>query len=204
MQVRVITSRYQEGLQGFPEDALRQATFGREVLSVSEHFFVHANVPHLTLVLSLGDVPNYENAGSYRPRNPGAPNPEDGLPDSAKSVYRALKGWRNETARNEGRPAYAIARNAQLAELAKCAPKTLAGIREIDGFGEAFCERYGRKVLELLAATPKEETAQSATMDFPSSRAEDVPLAESPSPQKGDVPLTEGSLFDEMTEGKSR
>jgi len=43
---------------------VRQATFGREVLSVSEHFFVFGNVPHLTLVLSLGDAPQYENAGS--------------------------------------------------------------------------------------------------------------------------------------------
>ena len=36
MQVRVITMRYQEGLQGFPEDALRAATFGKTVLDVRE------------------------------------------------------------------------------------------------------------------------------------------------------------------------
>ena len=36
MQVRVITMRYQEGLQGFPEDALRAATFGETVLDVRE------------------------------------------------------------------------------------------------------------------------------------------------------------------------
>ena len=30
MQVRVITMRYSGGIQGFPEDALRRATFGRE------------------------------------------------------------------------------------------------------------------------------------------------------------------------------
>ena len=46
MQVRVVTLRYNEALQGFPEEALRAATFGREVLNVSEHFFVHGNVPH--------------------------------------------------------------------------------------------------------------------------------------------------------------
>lgn len=37
MQVRVITMRYQEGLQGFPEDALRAATFGKTVLDVREY-----------------------------------------------------------------------------------------------------------------------------------------------------------------------
>ena len=150
MQIRVVTLRYNEALQGFPEEALRAATFGREVLNVTEHFFVHGNVPHLTLVLSLGDSPQYENSGSYRPRDPNAPNPEEGLTDEQKTCYRALKAWRNETAKSEGRPAYAIARNAQLAELVKAMPKSLAAIKEIDGFGEGFCEKYGKKVLELM------------------------------------------------------
>ena len=46
MQIRVVTLRYNEALQGFPEDTLRTVTFGREVLNVSEHFFMHGNVPH--------------------------------------------------------------------------------------------------------------------------------------------------------------
>ena len=150
MQIRVVTLRYNEALQGFPEDVLKVATFGREVLNVSEHFFVHGNVPHLTLVLSLGDSPRYENAGSYRPRDPNALNPEDGLTDEQKTCYRALKTWRNETAKLEGRPAYAIARNTQLAELVKAMPKSRSAIKEIDGLGEGFCEKYGKRVLELM------------------------------------------------------
>jgi hypothetical protein len=47
MDVRVITLRYQEGMQGFPEGALRQAIAGRDVLEAREHFFTHGNVPHL-------------------------------------------------------------------------------------------------------------------------------------------------------------
>ena len=46
MQTRVITLRYNEALQGFPEEALRAATFGRELLNVTEHFFVHGNVSY--------------------------------------------------------------------------------------------------------------------------------------------------------------
>lgn len=151
MQIRVVTLRYNEAQQGFPEEALRAATFGREVLSASEHFFVHGNVPHLTLVLSLGDAPGRESGGYYRGRDPNAPDPEGGMTDGQKTCYRALKAWRNETAKAEGRPAYAIARNTQLAELAKAVPRTLAGIREVEGFGEGFCEKYGKKVLALLA-----------------------------------------------------
>ena len=39
MDVRVVTLRYSDGLQGFPEEALRKATAGRDVLAVREHFF---------------------------------------------------------------------------------------------------------------------------------------------------------------------
>ena len=165
MQIRVITLRYQEGLQGFPEDALRAATFGKTVLGVSEHFFLHGNVPHLTLVLQVGDAPAYENAAGYRPRNPNVPDPSEGLADEQKTVYRALKAWRNETAKAEGRPAYAIARNTQLAELAKVAPKTKSALREVEGFGESFCTRYGEKILALMGETvsipaPEEKSAE--------------------------------------------
>ena len=153
MQIRVVTLRYNEALQGFPEDALKSATFGREVLNATEHFFVHGNVPHLTLVLSLGDTSKYENADSYRQRDPNAPDPETGMTDEQKMRYRALKTWRNETAKSEGRPAYAIARNVQLAELVKAAPKSLAAIKEINGLGEGFCERYGKTVLGMMEDT---------------------------------------------------
>ena len=150
MQIRVVTLRYNEALQGFPEDVLKAVTFGREVLNATEHFFVHGNVPHLTLVLSLGDSSRYENAGSYRQRDPNAPNPEEGLTDEQKMRYRALKAWRNETAKSEGRPAYASARNTQLAELVKAMPQSLSGIREVEGLGDGFCEKYGTKVLNLI------------------------------------------------------
>ena len=36
MQVRVVTMRYQEGLQGFPEEVLQKVTFGKTVLAASE------------------------------------------------------------------------------------------------------------------------------------------------------------------------
>ena len=39
MQIRVITLRYNEALQGFPEEVLRAATFGREVLNENNNGF---------------------------------------------------------------------------------------------------------------------------------------------------------------------
>ena len=48
-------------------------------------------------------------------------------------------------------PAYAIARNRQLAELVMKAPKTLAALKEIEGCGESFAKQYGDTVLHMLA-----------------------------------------------------
>ena len=150
MDVRVITLRYQEGLQGFPEDALRKAISGREVLEAREHFFMHGNMPHMALTLLLGDAPaGGGEAGGFRKPSQG-PDPEATLEESRRPFYRDLKRWRNEQSKAEGKPAYAIARNAQLAEIARRLPRSLAELKEIDGIGEAFCRDYGAKVLGVI------------------------------------------------------
>ena len=160
MQVRVITMRYNEAYKGFSEDDLRGATFGREVLSVETHFFMHGNVPHLSLVLTLAD--REEGGEGARARmQTNAERLEEQIPEASRPVYLALKDWRNRTARERGVPAYSIGRNAQLAELVLKAPKTMAAIREIRGFGDAFCREYGEEVLKMLAdVKPAEEKRQ--------------------------------------------
>lgn len=76
-------------------------------------------------------------------------------------MYLALKDWRNRTARERGVPAYSIGRNAQLAELVLKAPKTMSALREVNGFGDAFCRNYGDEVLKMLAEVkPAEADAQ--------------------------------------------
>jgi len=148
MDVRVITLRYQEGMQGFPEGALRQATAGREVLEAREHFFMHGSVPHLALVLMLGDGASDEG---WKPRDLNVPNPEESVPEERRPLYRDLKKWRNERAKADGKPAYAIARNTQLAEIVNKAPKSLAELKEVPGIGEAFCRDYGKEVLGFVS-----------------------------------------------------
>ena len=155
MDVRVITLRYQDALQGFSEEALRKAISGREVLEAREHFFLHGNVPHLLLTLLLGDVP----AGGAAFRRSKAPDPEEGLEEERRPLYRELKRWRNERARADGKPAYAIARNIQLAEIARRVPRSLAELKEIEGIGEAFCRDYGAEVLGVMPEVTAPATA---------------------------------------------
>ena len=162
MDVRVITLRYQEGVQGFPEGALQQVTAGREVLEAREHFFLHGNVPHMALVLLLGDGPSGKG---WKPRDPNAPNPEESVPEERRPLYRDLKRWRNDRAKADGRPAYAVARNVQLVEIVNRAPKSLADLKEVAGIGEAFCRDYGKDVLELMRETPARPAEQAEEGD---------------------------------------
>jgi superfamily II DNA helicase RecQ len=159
MQVRVITLRYGEGLQGFPEDALREATAGREVLEIREHFFLHGNIPHLALVLLLGDAP----ATGQRPATRPEDDPGLQLPEPLRALYRTLRQWRNDEAKKANIPSYVIMRNNQLAEICRRLPRSLAALREIEGIGEATCTKYGAAILALI---PKE--ADKPAEDKPS------------------------------------
>jgi hypothetical protein len=89
--IRVVTLRFQESVQGFVEEAVTRATAGREVLDIREQFFMYGNVPHLSLLLILGDA-------REMPRRRAGPDPGDDLPEERKALYRILCTWRNERA----------------------------------------------------------------------------------------------------------
>ena len=116
MQIRQITLRYAEGLQGFPEDALREATAGREVLEVREHFFVHGGVPHLAAPVT------------------------EGLPFLGWRVYPALLRQQGARLRRQRRllrqREAAFVRGEISAEALRDSVRALAGPRRFLGFGE--------------------------------------------------------------------
>jgi ATP-dependent DNA helicase RecQ len=150
LHVRIVTLRYSDGLQGFPEDAVRAAAAGQEIIEARDHFFVHGGIPHLALVLLLGDGAS----GQRKPAPRSEEDPELALAESLRPLYRTLRRWRNEEARKAGIPSYAIMRNAQLAEICRRQPRTLAALREIEGIGESSCTRYGAAILELIPSAP--------------------------------------------------
>lgn len=164
MRVRVITLAYSEGLNGFPEEPLRQATFGQEILEVRDHFFVHGGKPHLVLVILLGEG---STAAKGQRTEPQAEDPGKSLPEELRPLYRALRQWRNDRARSEGIPSYLVLRNAQLAEICRRLPRSLAALREIEGIGERTCEKYGAELLALLPGEAKRAWDEEPTAGVP-------------------------------------
>jgi len=75
-----------------------------------------------------------------------------GMDDIALANWEALRRWRADTAREHGVPAYVVFHDATLAELARAAPDSLAGMQGIPGIGASKLERYGEAILRTLEA----------------------------------------------------
>jgi ATP-dependent DNA helicase RecQ len=63
-----------------------------------------------------------------------------------------LRAWRTTRARADGVPAYVVLHDATLDELAARRPRSRSELAAVKGFGPTKLERYGRDLLELLAA----------------------------------------------------
>ena len=133
MRVKIITLAYDNGLRGFSQETLERLGSDGAVLEVRDHFFVHQGVPHLALVVLMDEAV----AEPRRGHKPEGPDPGEALPEALQPLYRNLRRWRNERAKAEGVPAYALFRNTQLAEICRRLPRSLSALREIEGVGEA-------------------------------------------------------------------
>ena len=146
MKVRILTLQYDSRLGGFSEDAVNKAVAGRELINVTEHFFIQEGTPHITLVLTLSDGHAKEIT---RPKSSTA-DPSKGLSEQQCKLYNQLRDWRKAKSVEEGVQSYLIFRNVQLAEICKELPSSLADLKEISGIGESTCKKYGKEILSLL------------------------------------------------------
>jgi superfamily II DNA helicase RecQ len=169
MHIRVVTLSFHESLSGFAEEPLKQACTQGNLLEVREHFYVHAGIPRLTLVLTFDD-----SQPPLSGRNPSAPDSGEALPEALRPLYKQLRQWRNERAQRDGVPSYVILRNAQLAEICRRQPRAAArdetaGHGDCPGRGQAavagvsgFSGPAAPPWLALTASAPSATAAGSA------------------------------------------
>jgi len=69
-------------------------------------------------------------------------------------VFSRLREWRKTVAEKEGVPVYVVLSNEQLAQMVRKRVTTKAGLKEIEGVGEARVEKYGEALLERLVFNP--------------------------------------------------
>ncbi|KJE75464.1 HRDC domain-containing protein [Ferrimicrobium acidiphilum] len=79
-------------------------------------------------------------------------SPSDQIPaELDQDLLLRLKTWRRDRARADGVPAYVIAHDITLVEIAMRTPTTNAELRRVKGMGAARVARYGEAILALVA-----------------------------------------------------
>ena len=74
------------------------------------------------------------------------------MPQEALGLFESLRAWLAEQAREQGVPAYVVFNDATLRGIAAVKPADVDALGEISGVGSAKLERYGRAVLDVVAA----------------------------------------------------
>ena len=151
----MLTVRLDPATGLFDDGALAELQETHEVVSVSEHAFVYADVPTLGLVVRCRERSERPSTRRRPARAPGhRPPPAEAAPPEDRALFEALRQWRNERARRDGRPAYVLFTNAQLMAVAAERPSTRAALQAIEGVGEARVRDYADELLAVVESVP--------------------------------------------------
>jgi ATP-dependent DNA helicase RecQ len=96
-------------------------------------------------------LPREPRAGPPSKRRGRAERPEPpALAGGERDLYDRLRARRAEIAKEDGLPAYVIAHDRTLVEMARLRPQSRAGLLEVHGMGPSRVERYGERFLGIL------------------------------------------------------
>ena len=95
------------------------------------------------------------------------------LSPEEQARYDALRRWRNERSKKEGRPAYSLFNNEHLAIIARQNPTSPTALRAIEGVGDARVRHYGEAVIKLLQSLPGAPTSAEAPTQSTAEQVDD-------------------------------
>lgn len=144
MKLKVFTLPFRPELGGFDDAEVTQFLEGHVVLDVSEHFFVHEQSPTWALLVRYRE--EAQTGGLKRRQEDWRAT----LSKDEQPLFDALRRWRNERAKRDGRPAYVLLTNRQLAEVARIRPSSLEALSAVNGVGEARLQQLGEEILAVV------------------------------------------------------
>lgn len=74
------------------------------------------------------------------------------LPPDEFEVFAKLRDWRKQTATDEGIPIYSVFTNEQLSQIVQRRISSKVDLAKISGIGDGRVEKYGDRIIEMLAA----------------------------------------------------
>ena len=121
------------------------------VLAVKKEFVADGENSFWTFCVEYLDSP--AGAAPWPSKGPKVDYKELLKPEEFE-VFSRLREWRKAAAEKEGVPVYTVLTNEQLAQMVQKRVNSKAGLKEIEGVGEARVEKYGEAVLKVLVFNP--------------------------------------------------
>jgi len=125
---------------------------GHRVLAVKKEFVADGENSFWTFCVEYLDG---VGAGALLPGGRPKVDYKEVLKPEEFEVFSRLRDWRKSVAEREGVPVYTVLTNEQLAQMVQKQVKSKAGLKEIEGVGDARVEKYGETLVQLLAAPAK-------------------------------------------------
>jgi len=129
MSIRIFTIPFNPEKELFSDEGLSTFLLNKYVKKLYPEFFQINDRAFWTVFVEYETIVDAEKSGS-----------ED-LNEAEILLMKRLKQWRKEKAEKEGIPVFIIAANKQFVDVIRQAPKSLAALREIHGFGKKKLEK---------------------------------------------------------------
>lgn len=157
MKIKAMTLQWTDS--GFDTEPLDAFCAENDILAVTDHFFTHQGHPAWTLLLTYRPT---SGAPLSRPAIDTREDPRTQLDNEDKTLFEALRRWRNDRALREGKPAYVLFTNNQMIAVARARPRTKTALGAIHGIGQAKLDAYADEVLAIIANLPAGATSAPA------------------------------------------
>lgn len=164
MLPRILTLRYVDRIDGFSEEPIRIASYGREILDASCQLFMHGDQPRALVFLKLSNYMGKVSSSRADGKATKAEATELKLleekirPDDRK-VQQKLKEWRNDKIKLEKlkMDKDCLPHNIDIARLVLAAPLTPDDMKQVKGIPEEMCERWAGDILNILSEINRPE-----------------------------------------------
>jgi len=149
MPLKIITIPIHDPTGG--ENEFNSFVGNHRVVSVERHFVEQGSSSFWTFCIDYleagqGSGGSFRNAG-----NRGKIDYKDVLKPEEFAVFAQLRDLRKEMAQAEAVPMYTIFTNEQLAKIVQNRVQSQADLEKVAGIGDARVQKYGTRVLQLLA-----------------------------------------------------
>jgi superfamily II DNA helicase RecQ len=123
---------------------------GHRVLAVKKEFVADGENSFWSFCVEYLDGIAAASGGTASGARPPKVDYRELLTPEEFELFSRLRDWRKAAAEKEGVPVYAVLTNGQLAQVVQKKITTKAGLKGIEGVGEARMEKYGEALLRLL------------------------------------------------------